>query len=346
MPKHIVRLIVLIIGLGAIGITARNLLIDKSFYKIGHYRADAVAEIARDKPKYQGSAYCESCHAAQYNEWSKSIHHSVDVGKVVKCEVCHGPGGGRDPQQGYINAATGPVHPNNLKLAVPTDTRALCTQCHEQIAGRPQQQRQIVINEHAGTQQCTLCHNPHAPQSLYGSLIESTSPGNAMAGKNKTNTCDSCHGATGISNANLPGPTLAGQNQAYLIAALTAYKTGKRNNPIMSGMAAAISNEDIGNIAAYFSGLKCESSSNFTDGAAAARKAGALMCTSCHGTNGVSTSSAWPNLAGQSKDYLVNALKSYASGGRSNVVMSTLAKSLRESDIEKLAAYYADVTCK
>src|ERR1035437_2819422 len=116
MPKHIVRLIVLIIGLGAIGITARNLLIDKSFYKFGHYRVDAVAEIARDKPKYQGSAYCESCHAAQYNEWSKSIHHSVDVGKVVKCEVCHGPGGGRDPQQGYINAATGPVHPNNLKL--------------------------------------------------------------------------------------------------------------------------------------------------------------------------------------------------------------------------------------
>ena len=346
MPKHIVRLILLFIGIGVIAVTARNYLIDKSFYKIGHYRADAVAEIARDKPKFQGTAYCESCHAPEFTAWSKSVHHNVDAGKVVKCEVCHGPAGGRDAEQGYIHAATGPVHPTNLKLAVPTDTRALCTACHEQITGRPLQQRQIVINDHAGTQQCTLCHNSHAPETFNEALAAPVTPGVAMVGKSKTGTCVGCHGAAGVSSASLPGPTLAGQNQAYLIAALKAYKTSKRNNPIMSGMAAAVSDGDINNIAAYFSGLKCESSPNTVDQAAAARKAGASICTNCHGTNGVETSNAWPNLAGQSKDYLVAALKSYASRQRSNAIMSRLAKSLSESDTEKLAAYYAGATCK
>ena len=188
-----------------------------------------MAEIARDKPKYQGTAYCQSCHAAQFAEWSKGVHDSVDIGKVVKCEVCHGPAGGRDPQQHYINAATGLVHPDNLKLVVPTDTRALCTLCHEQMPGRPLQQAQIVIEDHAGTQQCTLCHNPHSPRTFDGTLAAPAHPGDAAAGKNKSETCAGCHGAAGIS-AGLPGPTLAGQNQAYLAAALPAYKTGKRSN--------------------------------------------------------------------------------------------------------------------
>jgi cytochrome c553 len=70
------------------------------------------------------------------------------------------------------------------------------------------------------------------------------------------------------------------------------------------------------------------------------------MCTNCHGTNGFSTSSSWPNLAGQSKDYIAAALKSYAGGQRSNVIMTTLAKSLSDSEINKVAAYYAGATCK
>ena len=70
------------------------------------------------------------------------------------------------------------------------------------------------------------------------------------------------------------------------------------------------------------------------------------MCTNCHGANGVSTDRAWPNLAGQSKDYLANALKAYAGGTRSNVVMSALAKGLSDADIEKFAAYYASSSCK
>jgi cytochrome c553 len=345
MPKHIARLLLLFVGFVAVAITVRHFITDKSFYKYGHYRGDAVAEIARDKPKYQGTAYCASCHAAQFAEWSKGIHDSINIGKDVKCEVCHGPAGSRDPQQRFINAATGRVHPDNLKLSVPADTRPLCTVCHEQMAGRPLQQAQIVMADHAGTQQCTLCHNPHSPLTFVGSLGAPAHPGHAAAGKNKTATCAVCHGADGVS-AKLPGPTLAGQNQAYLLESLTAYKTGKRTNALMAPMAAVVSDGDIGDIAAYFSDQKCKPTLNAADQALAARKAGASVCTSCHGTNGVGTHQAWPNLAGQSKDYLASALKAYARGERSNVIMSALAKGLSDAEAENLATYYASFSCQ
>ena len=57
---------------------------------------------------------------------------------------------------------------------------------------------------------------------------------------------------------NLPGPTLAGQHDAYIIDALKAYNTGARVDPMMSA-AAKVSDEDAANLAAYFTGLKCES---------------------------------------------------------------------------------------
>ena len=345
MPKHIVRLLLLLVGLAVVAVTARNFLVDKSFYEYGHYRGAAVAEIAQDKPKYQGAAFCQSCHAAQFAEWSKGVHDRADIGKVVKCEVCHGPGGGRDPEHGCINAATGPIHPDNLKLTIPTDTRALCTLCHERMPGRPQQQMQIVIEDHAGTQQCTLCHRPHSPRTFVGSLAAPEHPGDAAAGKGKAEMCSGCHGAEGVS-ADLPGPTLAGQSEAYLAATLKGYKTGARSNPMMTGVAASVDDGDIEDIAAYFASLKCEGAANAADRVAAARKAGASVCTDCHGANGISRDRSAPNLVGQSKDYLGAALKAYASGTRSHVVMSALAKGMSDADAEKLAAYYASSSCK
>ena len=163
MPRHIVRLILLLVVFAVVAYTAKEFFTVDSFYEYGHYRGDSVAQIAADKPKYQGTAYCQSCHAEQFAAWSEGVHNGADIGKVVKCETCHGPAGGRDDLGMFVHASTGPVHPDNLKLAVPTDTRELCTLCHEKLPARPAQQPQIVVAEHAGTQQCTVCHNPHSP---------------------------------------------------------------------------------------------------------------------------------------------------------------------------------------
>jgi len=345
MPKHIQRLIFLLVGLAVVAVAARNFLVDKSFYEYGHYRGNAVAEIARDKPKFQGTQYCKSCHAAQFAQWSKGVHDSAKIGKAVKCEVCHGPGGGRDPEKNYINAATGPLHPKNLKLVIPTDTAALCTLCHEKLPSRPAQQAQIVIADHAGTQQCTLCHNPHSPRTFVGALVAPAHPGDAAAGKSKSEACAGCHGNAGVS-LGLAGPTLAGQDEGYLVEALMAYKTGKRNNALMKAMVASLSDGDIANVAAYYAGLKCDVALNASVQMAAARKAGASVCTNCHGANGISADHVAPNLAGQSKSYLASAIKSYVSGARVHVVMYVLTNATSDADVEKIASYYAHATCK
>jgi len=82
--------------------------------------------------------------------------------------------------------------------------------------------------------------------------------GDAAAGKAKSAVCAACHGAAGI--AAIPTyPNLAGQNKAYLISALNAYKNKQRNGGmavVMQGQAAALSDQDIENLAEYYSSLK------------------------------------------------------------------------------------------
>lgn len=79
--------------------------------------------------------------------------------------------------------------------------------------------------------------------------------GDAAAGKAKSGTCAGCHGANGVSNNPL-WPNLAGQKDAYLVKQLKAFRDGTRSDPMMSPMAKPLSDDDINNLAAYFSSLK------------------------------------------------------------------------------------------
>jgi cytochrome c553 len=82
--------------------------------------------------------------------------------------------------------------------------------------------------------------------------------GDVDAGKEKATACAACNGANGVSPSPM-FPTIAGQHADYLVHALKAYKSGKRDNPLMQATAAALSDEDIDDLAAYFSsedGLK------------------------------------------------------------------------------------------
>ena len=79
--------------------------------------------------------------------------------------------------------------------------------------------------------------------------------GDAEAGKKKSATCVACHGMKGVSAIPMY-PNLAGQKEMYLAAQLKAFRDGERKNMIMAPMAASLSDEDIANLAAYYSGLK------------------------------------------------------------------------------------------
>lgn len=76
--------------------------------------------------------------------------------------------------------------------------------------------------------------------------------GNADSGQKLSATCAACHGADG--NSTIPtNPKLAGQYESYIVRALTDYKSGARSNAMMAGFAAPLSEQDIRDLAAYFS---------------------------------------------------------------------------------------------
>lgn len=316
-----------------------------SFYQYGHYRGNSVAEIASDKPRFGTPQTCEKCHAAQYAEWSKGVHFHPQQGKVVKCEVCHGASSARDVKGLFDNVATGAEHPTGLRMNVPKDSVKLCTLCHEKMPGRPLEQKQIDIAAHAGTQQCTACHNAHSPRNFVASSAPATK-GDAAKGKALAGDCDGCHGADGVGKG-MPGPSLAGQKETYLAQALKAYKKGGgRDNAMMASVVEGLSDADMANLGAYFAALPCNSARDGDRSASAAGKGLAGKCVNCHGAAGISAQAAWPNLAGQSSAHLLEALKSYKDGGRHNAMMQGVAKALSDQDAAALAGYYASVNCR
>jgi cytochrome c553 len=355
MPKHIARLLILIAVIAIAAIAAKTFFTDKSYYMYGNYRGNSVAEIASDVPRFRGNAYCKACHAKQYAEWSASAHNSPGSGKHVKCEVCHGPVGqhpsklpaplrfdDRTALAEGIAAPSQAQQPANGKLPVPKDM-AKCVQCHEAMPGRPLEQRQVVIAAHAGTEQCTACHNPHSPKINFADMPQPPS-GDPGAGKAVAVVCGACHGAAGVS-VNPAFPNLAGQHAGYLTNSLQAFKSGKRTNPVMNGMAAGLSDANMQNVAAYFAQASCKTSGG-DQARAALGKTKASSCALCHGASGISGNQAWPDLAGQNPDYLSSALQSFQNGSRRNPVMTSVARTLSASDIDNLSAYFASASCK
>jgi cytochrome c553 len=98
--------------------------------------------------------------------------------------------------------------------------------------------------------------------AYYGSLSCDAPPittniGDAVVGKALANNCTACHGETGIAS-NPAWPSIAGQQPAYLVNALKAFRTGLRKDPMMAGVARSLSDADIANLAAYYAGQSCD----------------------------------------------------------------------------------------
>jgi len=153
-----------------------------------------------------------------------------------------------------------------------------------------------------------------------------------------TETCDACHGASGISN-NPQWPNLAGQQSDYLVKEIIAFKNGGRVNPIMpASLLQQFSDSQIQNIANYYAGLPSAKvatlDSNVTGAYVRAR------CVSCHGMTGNTVTSLWPNLAGQKSAYLKTQLLDYKSGKRVHPIMQVIASELSEQEISDVADYY------
>lgn len=177
--------------------------------------------------------------------------------------------------------------------------------------------------------------------------------GNAAAGEKKNAMCVGCHSIVGY-QASFPEihkvPKIAGQSEKHIIAALNAYKTGERKHASMRGIAGSLTDQDIADLAAYFSNAGVVKGAAPLPPAAPATGSTAELltrgnCASCHGASlSAPIDPSYPKIAGQYSDYLFVALKSYkiegnSQIGRSNAVMGAIAKQFSTAELKQLAAY-------
>jgi len=207
---------------------------------------------------------------------------------------------------------------------------------------------------------------PEAAAAPVAPLVESKPAtfGDAKAGQAKAGACAACHGLDGNST-DAQYPKIAGQHERFIWRQLKLFKSGERENPIMQGMAAPLSEQDMRDIGAYFATQKAlpgvaddtpikggpndgkkfyqVGESLFRAGKA---KAGVPACLACHGPVGRGNPGpSYPSLGGQHSSYTAARLKFFRDGGvwgkdsNANAVMKGVAKNLSDEEIQGLATY-------
>jgi hypothetical protein len=122
----------------------RGYVVPRSFGQYGHYRGNAIGEIAARPVSFAGHQTCESCHTDVFDLKKAGKHAHVN------CEACHGA------------LAKHADDPTSV-VPVKPDTAVLCIRCHSASAARPKGFPQVVADEHSNGMPCQTCHQPHSP---------------------------------------------------------------------------------------------------------------------------------------------------------------------------------------
>ena len=162
--------------------------------------------------------------------------------------------------------------------------------------------------------------------------------------------CAACHAADGNSTIAV-NPMLAQQHPEYLVKQLKEFKSGKRADPVMQGMAAMLSDDDMRNVAAWLASQKAKEGfakdkdlvslgERIYRGGIQDRHIAA--CAGCHSPNGAGIPAQYPRLAGQHGDYTVKQLTDFRDGKRgNNNQMRDVAAKLNDREIKAVADYIA-----
>jgi cytochrome c553 len=165
-----------------------------------------------------------------------------------------------------------------------------------------------------------------------------------------TSVCAACHTATGNSTT-AANPKLAGHNAEYIRKQLRDFKAGDRKNPVMAGVVAKLSEQDMDNLAAYFSAQEPKAGTSKNQELALLGEkiyrggvlgAGVPACASCHGAQGKGIPTQFPRLAGQHSDYVYGQLNAFRVGTRGNdaaKMMRSIAAKMTDADMKAVSAY-------
>lgn len=162
--------------------------------------------------------------------------------------------------------------------------------------------------------------------------------------------CMACHTADG-SRGSPSNPILAGQHPEYIVKQLQEFKSGKRKNAIMQGFAAALSEDDMRHIAAFYASKQAKPGfaknketvslgEQIYRGGIAAKAVPA--CAGCHSPNGAGIPAQYPRLGGQHAEYTEAQLVNFRSGARANnATMTMIAKKMNDQEMKAVADYIA-----
>ena len=183
-----------------------------------------------------------------------------------------------------------------------------------------------------------------------GEVKAAAKPDLAKGEATATNVCSACHTRDG-SRGSPANPIIQGQHPEYLVKQLTEFKSGKRANAIMSGMAATLTDADMKNVAAFYAGKTAKPGfaknkelvalgEKIYRGGIADRMIPA--CAGCHSPTGAGIPAQYPRLAGQHSDYTEAQLVAFRGGVRKNSAQMTgVAAKLNDKEIKAVADYMA-----
>lgn len=141
---HLFRLAgVFLVGI-VLFLVIRGFLVPASFGQYGHYRGNALADMAAKPVNFAGHQTCETCHSDVLDKKKDGKHARVN------CEACHGA---------LAKHADDPASVKPEKL----DAAVLCVRCHEANAAKPKTFPQVASADHSNGLACDTCHQPHSP---------------------------------------------------------------------------------------------------------------------------------------------------------------------------------------
>lgn len=193
--------------------------------------------------------------------------------------------------------------------------------------------------------------------------------GDAAAGKDKSATCAACHSTDGNSPLSMY-PKIAGQGAPYMVKQLKEYKAGVREDATMLGMTAALSEQDMEDLAAYYSSQEIKVGAADPELAEEGErlyrggnlKTGVAACSGCHGPAGEGlTAAKFPALGGQHAEYTEEQLRAFRAAGRGDIdapkyrtndvddpdalgMMQATAANLSDREIKALASFISGLS--
>ena len=175
-------------------------------------------------------------------------------------------------------------------------------------------------------------------------------------GTNAVPACVTCHGAQGLGNADVGAPMIASMDAGYIVRVLTAYADGTRVGYTMNGIAAELSSDEIGALAAYYASLPVSRNDWQIDTASAEHgqavatngimTAGVPSCVSCHGQTGSGIGATFPRISGQLPDYMAARIDLWTSGEDTadtpvEAIMARIATNAPPDEMSAAIAYFA-----